>query len=443
MRAVIQRVCKAKVKVGDRTVGALDEPGLLVLLGVTHDDGPSRSVDGPQDLGACGSCATSGRRPTSARPMLVVSQFTLYGDARKGRRPTWNAAAPGEVSEPVYEQVCAELERLGARVERGDFGADMQVSLVNDGPVTMVLDTPADRLPGGLGCGPSGAGFAAGFVGASDAGFRSEAREVRRPCARPAQAWSPRLVGTRNGRSRRSSRDAEPRRGTRLKITPRGLPRTDCRWPRAAPSSVSRVLPLEITTNAPSATAVSTAASVTGSSGGASMMTIGPAASVDGAASASSATRAARSGWAGCHRRPGPAGPGTSGWCWTTSSAVDPAHEDVGEAGAVDERRRSRRPSGRRRSPSIRVTGWPPTARAAARLAAMVDLPSPCCGLVTTMTRGGLSTSMKARLVRSLRNASAASEGLASAGPVTAPRCRGLARVVREVAGRRDRARPR
>jgi len=73
----------------------------------------------------------------------VVSQFTLYGDARKGRRPTWNAAAPGPVSEPVYEAVCAELERLGAHVERGLFGVDMQVALVNDGPVTMVLEAPA------------------------------------------------------------------------------------------------------------------------------------------------------------------------------------------------------------------------------------------------------------------------------------------------------------
>jgi D-tyrosyl-tRNA(Tyr) deacylase len=76
-------------------------------------------------------------------PVLVVSQFTLYGDARKGRRPTWNAAAPGTVSEPLYEQVCAELERLGATVARGAFGADMQVALVNDGPVTLVLDSTA------------------------------------------------------------------------------------------------------------------------------------------------------------------------------------------------------------------------------------------------------------------------------------------------------------
>ena len=76
-------------------------------------------------------------------PILVVSQFTVYGEARKGRRPTWIAAAPGEVAQPVYEQVCAELERLGATVARGRFGADMQVALVNDGPVTLVLDSPA------------------------------------------------------------------------------------------------------------------------------------------------------------------------------------------------------------------------------------------------------------------------------------------------------------
>ena len=75
-------------------------------------------------------------------PILVVSQFTLYGDARKGRRPTWEAAAPRPVSEPVYDAVCAELERLGAHVERGMFGADMRVRSVNDGPVTLILETP-------------------------------------------------------------------------------------------------------------------------------------------------------------------------------------------------------------------------------------------------------------------------------------------------------------
>jgi D-tyrosyl-tRNA(Tyr) deacylase len=74
--------------------------------------------------------------------VLVISQFTLYGDARKGRRPTWHRAAPGEVSEPVYTAFCDELERLGTPVQRGVFGADMAVELVNDGPVTVILDTP-------------------------------------------------------------------------------------------------------------------------------------------------------------------------------------------------------------------------------------------------------------------------------------------------------------
>ena len=75
-------------------------------------------------------------------PILVVSQFTLYGDARKGRRPTWQAAAPGPVSEPSYDAVCDALAGLGATVERGVFGADMQVSSVNDGPITMILESP-------------------------------------------------------------------------------------------------------------------------------------------------------------------------------------------------------------------------------------------------------------------------------------------------------------
>lgn len=142
MRAVVQRVLSASVAVGGEIVGAIGEPGLLVLLGVTHDDGPRdiawmarkvyelrimREERSVSDLGA---------------PVLVVSQFTLYGDARKGRRPTWNAAAPADTSEPVYEAFCTELERIGARVQRGSFGADMQVSLVNDGPVTMILEAP-------------------------------------------------------------------------------------------------------------------------------------------------------------------------------------------------------------------------------------------------------------------------------------------------------------
>lgn len=143
MRAVLQRASSASVTVDGEVVGRIDEPGLVVLLGVTHDDGPHqvawmvrkirdlRVMREEQSLGDLGA------------PVLLVSQFTLYGDARKGRRPTWNAAAPGEVSEPLYEAVCRGLEEAGTRVERGVFGADMAVALVNDGPITMVLDTGA------------------------------------------------------------------------------------------------------------------------------------------------------------------------------------------------------------------------------------------------------------------------------------------------------------
>ncbi len=113
----------------------------MVLVGATHADGPSevrrlarkiwelRILDGERsasDLGA---------------PLLVVSQFTLYAETRKGRRPSWNAAAPGPVAEPVVEAFVAELRSLGARVETGVFGADMSVALVNEGPVTLVLET--------------------------------------------------------------------------------------------------------------------------------------------------------------------------------------------------------------------------------------------------------------------------------------------------------------
>ncbi len=115
-----------------------------MLLGVTHDDGPAQVAWMARKIWGLRILRDEQSASDIGAPILVVSQFTLYGDARKGRRPTWNAAAPGEVSEPVYEQVCAELERLGARVERGGFGADMQVSLVNDGPVTLVLDTAGE-----------------------------------------------------------------------------------------------------------------------------------------------------------------------------------------------------------------------------------------------------------------------------------------------------------
>ncbi len=141
MRAVVQRVLSAAVAVSGEVVGEIGGPGLVVLLGVTHTDGPSEVAWMARKVWDLRIMRDEKSAAELDAPILVVSQFTLYGDARKGRRPTWNAAAPGPVSEPMYDAVCAELERLGATVARGSFGADMQVSLVNDGPVTLVLET--------------------------------------------------------------------------------------------------------------------------------------------------------------------------------------------------------------------------------------------------------------------------------------------------------------
>ena len=142
MRAVVQRVLSASVSVDGKVIGEITGPGLVVLLGVTHDDGPAEVAWTARKIWDLRIMREEKSAAELGAPVLVVSQFTLYGDARKGRRPTWNAAAPGEVSEPLYEAVCVELERLGATVARGSFGADMQVALVNDGPVTLVLESP-------------------------------------------------------------------------------------------------------------------------------------------------------------------------------------------------------------------------------------------------------------------------------------------------------------
>jgi D-tyrosyl-tRNA(Tyr) deacylase len=137
---VVQRVSSASVEVGGETVGAIGT-GLLVLVGVTHSDGPdqaqalARKVHGLRILRDERSIADT---PDAAA--LVVSQFTLYGDARKGRRPSWSAAAPGIVAEPLVEEFAAVLRNLGVSVETGIFGADMRVHLTNDGPITLVLE---------------------------------------------------------------------------------------------------------------------------------------------------------------------------------------------------------------------------------------------------------------------------------------------------------------
>jgi D-tyrosyl-tRNA(Tyr) deacylase len=128
------------VTVDGQVIGSIDEPGLLVLVGVTHDDTPEKArklaakLWGLRILDAEKSCSDIGA------PLLVVSQFTLYAETAKGRRPTWNNAAPGAVAEPLVAAVARELRDLGARVETGRFGADMKVALVNDGPVTIIIE---------------------------------------------------------------------------------------------------------------------------------------------------------------------------------------------------------------------------------------------------------------------------------------------------------------
>jgi len=136
----VQRVTQASVAVAGQVVGAIDEPGLLVLVGVTHDDMPGQAAKLAAKL--WGLRILEGEKSCSdvAAPLLVISQFTLYADTRKGRRPTWQAAAPGPVAEPLVDAMVAALRALGARVETGVFGADMKVSLVNDGPVTLILE---------------------------------------------------------------------------------------------------------------------------------------------------------------------------------------------------------------------------------------------------------------------------------------------------------------
>jgi D-tyrosyl-tRNA(Tyr) deacylase len=141
VRAVLQRVTSASVTVDGTVVARIEQPGLVVLLGITHDDGPVEVAWMVRKIRDLRIMHDETSVSDLGAPVVVVSQFTLYGDARKGRRPTWQAAAPGEVSEPLYEAVCAGLEEAGTHVERGVFGAQMQVELVNDGPITMVLDT--------------------------------------------------------------------------------------------------------------------------------------------------------------------------------------------------------------------------------------------------------------------------------------------------------------
>ncbi len=159
MRAVVQRVDGARVTVGGEVVGAIDGPGLCVLVGATHADGVAtarRLADKVYDLRVfdsaalgerlTGLCLPPGQLPREVSasdaglPVLVVSQFTLYARTRRGRRPTWEDAAPSQVAEPLVAAVVERLRERGAAVAEGRFGAMMRVALVNDGPVTVIVD---------------------------------------------------------------------------------------------------------------------------------------------------------------------------------------------------------------------------------------------------------------------------------------------------------------
>ena len=162
MRAVLQRATSASVRVDGSVVGALDRPGLVVLVGVSHHDTPAAAaqladkvwnlriftdrhrVSRPGNLPEHHAAASVSREVSAAdidAPILVISQFTLYAETAKGRRPTWDRAAPRLTAEPLLDAVVVALRERGATVATGIFGADMAVDLVNDGPMTILIDT--------------------------------------------------------------------------------------------------------------------------------------------------------------------------------------------------------------------------------------------------------------------------------------------------------------
>ncbi|WP_123028515.1 D-aminoacyl-tRNA deacylase [Mycolicibacterium stellerae] len=142
MRILVQRVTSASVKVDGVVVGAIepDAQGLLALVGVTHDDDVNKAQRLAEKLWQLRILDDEKSAADVNAPILVVSQFTLYANTTKGRRPTWNAAAPGAVAEPLVIAFADALRGLGAHVENGVFGAHMEVELVNDGPVTVALE---------------------------------------------------------------------------------------------------------------------------------------------------------------------------------------------------------------------------------------------------------------------------------------------------------------
>jgi len=140
VRAVVSRVTRASVTVDGEVVGAIDGPGLLVLLGVRQEDGPAQAESMARKLHELRILRDEQSAATTGAPLLVVSQFTLYGDTRKGRRPSWTAAARPDHAEPMIEAVVTALRNRGARVETGRFRAVMAVESINDGPFTVLVE---------------------------------------------------------------------------------------------------------------------------------------------------------------------------------------------------------------------------------------------------------------------------------------------------------------
>ncbi len=137
----MQTVSKASVTVEGSVTGEITGPGLLALVGVTHDDTPETAKKLAEKIATLRILPGEKSCVDLSAPVLAVSQFTLYADVRKGRRPSWSAAAPGDVSEPIFDQFVESLRGAGLDVGTGVFGAHMQVELINDGPVTIIVDS--------------------------------------------------------------------------------------------------------------------------------------------------------------------------------------------------------------------------------------------------------------------------------------------------------------
>lgn len=144
MRALVQRALGASVNIDGEVIGSFSGPGLVVLIGVTHTDDAATArklAEKVYHLRIFAGASSEVSASDLDAPLLIISQFTLYADTKKGRRPSWDAAAPASIAEPLVQECIDALRRLGARVETGKFGADMQVNFTNDGPITILLET--------------------------------------------------------------------------------------------------------------------------------------------------------------------------------------------------------------------------------------------------------------------------------------------------------------